>query len=95
VVDDKMRDTLTAARASATPDPALIRDFASAHVALAPEPLQRLDTEGRASGVQPQLSASGAQPAAPPQVPSGFGPLRQGLSHAAARPQRYFISGRS
>jgi len=65
VVDDKMRDTLTAAHASAAPDPALIRDFASAHVALAPEPLQRLDTEGRASGVQPQLSASGGQPAAP------------------------------
>jgi hypothetical protein len=71
VVDDKMRDALSAAHALPTPDPTVIRDFASAHVALAPEPLQRLDTEGRGSGVQPQLSATGTQPAAAPFRASG------------------------
>ena len=74
VVDDKMRDVLTAEHASPNADPAIIRDFAAAHVALAPEPLRRLETEGRASGVQPALSNSGSQPVhapAPPFRPSG------------------------
>jgi hypothetical protein len=65
VVDDKMRDVLTAEHASPNPDPAIIRDFSAAHVALAPEPLRRLETEGRASGAQQQLSATGAH-----QVPT-------------------------
>ncbi|MDB4900323.1 MAG: Double zinc ribbon [Gemmatimonadetes bacterium] len=52
VVDDKMRDVLTAEHASPNPDPAIIRDFASSHIGLAPEPLRRLEMEGRASGSQ-------------------------------------------
>jgi hypothetical protein len=63
VVDDKMRDVLTAEHASPNADPGIVRDFASAHVALAPEPLRRLETEGRTSGAQQQLSASGSHPA--------------------------------
>ena len=52
VVDDKMRDTLAAQLASETPDPSVIRNFASAHVALAPEWLHLLDAQTRASGTQ-------------------------------------------
>ncbi|NUS34483.1 MAG: hypothetical protein HOQ17_15670, partial [Gemmatimonadaceae bacterium] len=43
VVDDRMRDTLAAQLAAPTPDPSVIRDFATAHVALAPEWLHLLD----------------------------------------------------
>jgi hypothetical protein len=52
VVDDRMRDTLAAQLASPNPDPAVIRDFASSHVALAPEWLHLLESQSRASGVQ-------------------------------------------
>jgi hypothetical protein len=52
VVDDKMRDTLAAQLTADTPDPAVIRDFASSHVALAPEWLHLLDAQSRASGTQ-------------------------------------------
>src|SRR5471032_1541277 len=43
VVDDKMRDVLSAEMASATPNAGRIRDFSGAHVAMAPEELQRVD----------------------------------------------------
>ena len=52
VVDDRMRDTLAAQLASPNPDPAVIREFASSHVALAPEWLHLLESQSRASGVQ-------------------------------------------
>lgn len=52
VVDDKMRDTLAAQLAAPTPDPSVIREFATAHVALAPEWLHLLDAQTRASGTQ-------------------------------------------
>jgi hypothetical protein len=52
VVDDRMRDTLAAQLAATTPDPSVIREFASAHVALAPEWLHLLDAQARASGAQ-------------------------------------------
>ena len=52
VVDDRMRDTLAAQLAASTPDPSVIRDFASAHIALAPEWLHLLDAQSRASGAQ-------------------------------------------
>src|SRR4051812_33190743 len=55
VVDDRMRDVLKTERASANPDTAKIRDFASAHVALAPEALQALD-----SGAHSRMSTSGS-----------------------------------
>jgi len=52
VVDDRMRDTLAAQLAAPTPDPSVIREFATAHVALAPEWLHLLDAQSRASGAQ-------------------------------------------
>jgi hypothetical protein len=61
IVDDKMRDVLAAEQSAKDPDPAIIRDFASSHVALAPEPLRKLEQEGRGSG---------AQPAMPPSAPT-------------------------
>lgn len=42
VVDGKMSDVLSAERKAASPNTARIRDFAAAHVALAPEALQQL-----------------------------------------------------
>lgn len=50
VVDDRMRDVLSAEQSAPNPDPTIVRDFASSHVALAPEGLQRLEQEGRAAG---------------------------------------------
>jgi hypothetical protein len=52
VVDDRMRDTLAAQLAAPNPDPSVIRQFATAHVALAPEWLHLLESQSRASGVQ-------------------------------------------
>jgi hypothetical protein len=52
VVDDKMRDTLAAQLGAPAPDPSVIRNFASAHVALAPEWLHLLEAQSRASGAQ-------------------------------------------
>jgi hypothetical protein len=54
VVDQKMRDVLTAEMATSNPNTARIRDFASSHVALAPEALQA------ESGPQARMSGSGA-----------------------------------
>jgi len=45
-VDDRMRQALGASVRSTNPDPALIREFASARVALAPDALRQLDGEG-------------------------------------------------
>ena len=56
VVDDKMRDVLAAEQSAPNPDPGIVRDFASSHVALAPEPLRRLEIEGRASGSQATIA---------------------------------------
>ena len=58
VVDDRMRDVLSAELSAPTPNPATIRDFASSHVALAPESLRRLELEGRASGTQPSVAST-------------------------------------
>jgi hypothetical protein len=52
VVDDKMRDTLAAQLAAPEPDASVIREFASSHVALAPEWLHLLDAQTRTSGTQ-------------------------------------------
>ena len=71
VVDDRMRDTLAAQLAAATPDPSVIRDFATAHVALAPEWLHLLDAQSRASGTQGAVGT--ATPAR-----AGLGPHRTG-----------------
>jgi hypothetical protein len=58
IVDDKMRDVLSAEQSARNPDPTIVRDFASSHVALAPEPLRRLEIEGRASGSQATIPMS-------------------------------------
>ena len=62
VIDDKMRDVLSAERTSPNPNTAKIRDFASAHVALAPEALYPLDagTALRASGGGATISRGAA-----------------------------------
>lgn len=52
IVDDRMRDRLSAEQSAPMPNAAIVRDFASAHVALAPEPLHRLESELRGSGQQ-------------------------------------------
>ena len=62
IVDDKMRDVLAAEQSAPNPDPSIVRDFASAHVALAPEPLRRLEIEGRASGSQASIPVPPPQP---------------------------------
>jgi hypothetical protein len=84
VVDDRMRDVLTAERASPNPDPAIVREFASAHVALAPEALQRLDQEGRATGSQP-LVPDGT-PARSPSTPFRASGAASMTSSATGRP---------
>jgi hypothetical protein len=71
VVDDRMRDTLAAQLAADTPDPSVIREFATAHVALAPEWLHLLDAQTRASGTQGAVGTS-----TPPR--SGGTPHRTG-----------------
>ena len=52
VVDDRMRDALKAERDAAVPNTARIREFATSHVALAPEALQESGAHARmTSGV--------------------------------------------
>lgn len=63
VVDDRMRDRLSAEQSAKSPDPSVVRDFAASHVALAPEALHRLEHEGRASGSQ--AAAAATAPATP------------------------------
>jgi hypothetical protein len=75
IVDDRMRDVLATEQSAKSPDPSIVRTFASAHVALAPEPLQRLEAEGRATGVHTsipvtaQLSHVAPAAAAPSTAP--------------------------
>jgi hypothetical protein len=72
VVDDKMRDVLAAQLASPNPNTAVIREFASSHVALAPEWLHLLDAEARTTGTQGAVSGGGPdRPLASPSRPSG------------------------
>lgn len=78
VVDGKMRDVLSAERTSPNPNTAKIRDFASTHVALAPEALYPTGAEAAASGSGPTISRAAAtspertpaaQAVAPPSAP--------------------------
>lgn len=55
VVDQKMRDVLKAEQTTSNPNTARIRDFASTHVALAPEALQTME-----SGTHARMSGGGA-----------------------------------
>jgi hypothetical protein len=68
VVDERMRDALRKELGSGSPDPSVLRDFATAHVALASDAVRRLDTpEGR----------DGSRADAPESSGAG-GPARQG-----------------
>ena len=69
VVDDRMRDALAAAQSARHPDPSIVREFASAHVALAPEPLRQLDVEGRVPASQ-SLGAPLVAPVSPTPPPA-------------------------
>jgi hypothetical protein len=64
VVDEKMRDVLKAEQAAANPNTARIRDYASSHVALAPEALQALESgaHARTSGSGHTVSREAATP---------------------------------
>jgi hypothetical protein len=93
VVDDKMRDVLAAQLASPNPDPAVIREFASAHVALAPEWLNLLDAETRASGAQGSVAGgtpSRTQPGTSPRPTGSFtlGPTATAGAPADSGPRR-------
>jgi hypothetical protein len=67
VVDDRMRDALRKELGSGTADPSVLREFATAHVALASDAVRRLDTpEGRET---PSAGTpSDAAPATPRQT---------------------------
>ena len=85
VVDDRMRDTLAAQLASPSPDPAVVRDFASSHVALAPEWLHLLDAQTRASGAQGAVGTpTPGRAAGPHRTASGALPQMSGTPSAVA-----------
>ncbi len=84
VVDDKMRDVLAAQLASPSPDPSVIREFASAHVALAPEWLNLLDAESRTPGTQGAVQ--GAPPGRSPRPTGSFALGATPSGGAAAEP---------
>ena len=98
VVDQKMRDVLTAEQAMAIPNTARIRDFASSHVALAPEALHaESGPHVRMSGSGATISAKAAAPmrpsstAATPHVSasaqeSSTSPTAEDAARRSARP---------
>jgi hypothetical protein len=67
VVDDRMRETLGGTLKSANPDPALIRDFATARVSLAPDALRQLERESGGASAPTASSASGGSSSAAPR----------------------------
>ena len=90
VVDGKMSDVLGAERKAGSPNTARIRDFASSHVALAPEPLQQL---GGGSGGQSAIgggrpSISGALAAQPAGVPASVTPPSRPTEATVAAPNK-------
>jgi hypothetical protein len=91
VVDDKMRDVLTAERGTPAPDPTIVREFAAAHVALAPEALHRLEQEGRSTGSQPLVSP--AAPATPSMTPFRASVAASAATAAQGAPVRPSLPG--
>ncbi|MBW8768558.1 MAG: zinc ribbon domain-containing protein [Gemmatimonadetes bacterium] len=53
IVEDRMKQTLADSLKSASPDPALIKEFAGARIALAPAALRQLDGEAQPAAVAP------------------------------------------
>jgi len=76
IVEDRMKQALGDSLKSANPDPALIREFASARVSLAPDALRQLDGNG-----QPAAAAPTTDVATVATVPSGT-PIREATSPA-------------
>jgi double zinc ribbon protein len=71
-VEDRMRQTLGDSLKSPNPDPALIREFAGARVALAPEALRQLEGDGRpAAATAPSSTASTTAAASMATAPVG------------------------
>jgi hypothetical protein len=96
VVDDKMRDVLSAEQSAPNPDPGIVRDFAASHVALAPEPLRRLEIEGRGSGAQPSLPAMAPAPRVSGGLASLSAPIRPGMpTPSAILPTEGLVSRRT
>ena len=81
VVDGKMSDVLSAERKASSPNTARIRDFASSHVALAPEALHQL---GGGSGGQDSITA--ARPSQASATVGGHTPAPVATSATPARP---------
>ena len=65
IVEDRMKQALGDSLKSANPDPALIREFADARVALAPDALRQLEGNGQVA------AASAADTATVPTAPAG------------------------
>lgn len=84
VVDDRMRDTLSAQLALPEPDLSVIRKFAAEHVAFAPEALHRLEADARATGAQGVLRS--APPQRTPERTPRMGPTRTGSGAMPAIP---------
>jgi hypothetical protein len=60
VVDERMRDAMRKELGSGNPDPSVLRDFATAHVALASDAVRRLNTpEGRDTARSDAQESSG------------------------------------
>ena len=66
LVEDRMRQALGDSLKSPNPDPALIREFAGARVALAPDALRQLDGDGRSAAAAPTATADAAMVATAP-----------------------------
>jgi hypothetical protein len=66
LVEDRMRQALGDSLKSPNPDPALIREFAGARVALAPDALRQLDGDGRGAATAPPAGADAATIATAP-----------------------------
>ncbi len=63
VVDERMRDTLRKELGADTPDPSVLREFASAHVALASDAVRRLATPEGRDGPRADTAEVSASPA--------------------------------
>jgi hypothetical protein len=95
VIDDRMRDELSAELASATPDTSRLRAFSAAHVALAPEALQQLDATPSSGSAANRESASMSRvvvpvrapaPATPSSASTGVGAATGEVTRREARP---------
>ena len=85
IVDERMRDTLRSVLASANPDPAAFKQFASNTVALSPASLRSLEA-GPADDLSPsRVTGSQPTPSLPePRVPMQTAPMIRAVASAPA-----------